>query len=231
MRYIKMSEIEPRDLREYKKNCRKASPPLKITYKDMPKDGTRQQLARDQGYLCAYCMRRISLDPADQLNYLNIEHLDPQNQLPDEATTDFSNLLGVCPGNRSSTENAKKTCDAYRGILEEDQQTMRLNPLDEAQMDTIFYQRNGEIGSTDTELNKELSDKLNLNSEAAYLPQNRETAYSQLVRFLKAKKPIGEWSKPFLQQAWQLFCTPDKIGAYREYVGVYEYWLKHWMKK
>ena len=82
MRYIKKSEIEPRDLREYKKNCRKASPPLKITYKDMPKDGTRQQLARDQGYLCAYCMRRISLDPADQLNYLNIEHLDPQNQLP-----------------------------------------------------------------------------------------------------------------------------------------------------
>ena len=176
-------------------------------------------------------MRRVSLDPADQLNYLNIEHLDPQNQLTDEAATDSSNLLGVCPGNRSSTENAKKTCDAYRGILEEDQQTMRLNPLDEAQMDTIFYQRNGEIGSTDTELNKELSDKLNLNSEAAYLPQNRETAYSQLVRFLKAKKPIGEWSKPFLQQAWQLFCTPDKTGAYREYVGVYEYWLKHWMKK
>lgn len=35
MRYIKKSEIEPRDLREYKKNCRKASPPLKITYKDM----------------------------------------------------------------------------------------------------------------------------------------------------------------------------------------------------
>ena len=33
MRYIKKSEIEPRDLREYKKNCRKASPPLKITYK------------------------------------------------------------------------------------------------------------------------------------------------------------------------------------------------------
>lgn len=75
MRYIKKSEIEPRDLREYKKNCRKASPPLKITYKDMPKDGTRQQLARDQGYLCAYCMRRISLDPADQLNYLILNTL------------------------------------------------------------------------------------------------------------------------------------------------------------
>lgn len=35
MRYIKKSETEPRDLREYKKNCRKASPPLKITYKDV----------------------------------------------------------------------------------------------------------------------------------------------------------------------------------------------------
>lgn len=159
MRYIKKLRTEPQDLREYKKNCRKAFPPLKITYKDMPKDGTRQQLARDQGYLCAYCMRRVSLNPADQTQYLNIEHLDPQNQLTDEETAEFSNLLGVCPGNRSSADNAKKTCDAYRGILEKNQQTMRLNPLDEAQMDTIFYRRNGEIGSTDTELNKELSDK------------------------------------------------------------------------
>ena len=78
---------------------------------------------------------------------------------------------------------------------------------------------------------KDLRKSFALSSGHSFLPQNRETAYSQLVKFLKARKPISEWSKPFLQQAWRLFCTPDKTGAYREYVGVYEYWLKHWMKK
>ena len=35
MRYIKKSGTEPEDLQKYKKDCRRASPPLKITYKDM----------------------------------------------------------------------------------------------------------------------------------------------------------------------------------------------------
>lgn len=50
MRYIKKSEIEPRDLREYKKNCRKASPPLKITYNN----SDYLQKARKYGHFTGY---------------------------------------------------------------------------------------------------------------------------------------------------------------------------------
>lgn len=37
MRYIKKARTEPEDLQKYKRDCRRASPQLKITYKDMPK--------------------------------------------------------------------------------------------------------------------------------------------------------------------------------------------------
>ena len=231
MRYIKKSDTEPFDLRTYKRNCRIASPPLRINYKDMPKDGTRRQLAIDQGYLCAYCMRRINLDPTDQDRYLHIEHLMPQNQLTDEEAANFSNFLGVCPGNRDAAENDEKTCDAYRGSLDNEQQAMHLNPLDAVQMETIYYLRNGEIRSTDTTLSAELSNKLNLNGDSTYLKQNRETAYQNPIKTLKDKKPQAEWTKTFLEKAWRAFCMPNKDGAYKEYVGVYEYWLKRWMRK
>ena len=211
MRYIKKSDTEPLDLRTYKRNCRIASPPLKITYKDMPKEGTRRQLAIDQGYLCAYCMRRLNLDPADQNRYLHIEHLMPQNQLTDEEATNFSNFLGVCPGNRDTAENAEKTCDAYRGSLENEQQTMRLNPLDAVQMETIYYLRNGEISSTDTALSAELSNKLNLNGDSTYLKQNRETAYRNLIKALKDKKPQAEWTKHSLKRHGERFVCQTKM--------------------
>lgn len=70
MRYIKKAGTEPEDLQKYKRDCRRASPPLKITYKDMPKDGSRKQLAVDQGYICAYCMRRVSVTGEQSKAYL-----------------------------------------------------------------------------------------------------------------------------------------------------------------
>ena len=108
---------------------------------------------------------------------------------------------------------------------------MQLDPLNGAQMKTIRYRPNGEIYSTDGALSHQLSEKLNLNGESTYLKQNRETAYRNLVDTLKKKKPQRNWSKTFLKSMWNKFCEPDETGAYREYVGVYEYWLKRWMNK
>lgn len=231
MRYIKKSGTEPEDLQKYKRDCRRASPPLKITYKDMPKDGSRKQLAVDQGYICAYCMRRVCLDSENKEQYINIEHIVPQNQLTDEEATNFSNFIGVCSGGRDKKANARKTCDAYRGALSEEQQIMQLNPLNEAQMETIRYRRNGEIYSTDKVLSHQLSEKLNLNGESTYLKENRATAYQNLLKVLKREKVQGKLSKTLLKSMWDEFCKPNETGAYREYVGVYEYWLKRWMHK
>lgn len=231
MRYIKKSGTEPEDLQKYKRDCRRVSPQLKITYKDMPKDGSRKQLAVDQGHICAYCMRRVCLDSENKEQYINIEHIVPQNQLTDEEATNFSNFIGVCSGGRDKKDNARKTCDAYRGALSEEQQIMQLNPLDEAQMETIRYRPNGEIYSTDKVLSHQLSEKLNLNGESTYLKENRATAYQNLLKVLKREIVQGKLSKTLLKSMWDEFCKPNETGAYREYVGVYEYWLKRWMHK
>lgn len=115
MRYIKKSGTEPEDLQKYKRDCRRASPPLKITYKDMPKDGSRKQLAVDQGYICAYCMRRVCLDSENKEQYINIEHIVPQNQLTDEEATNFSNFIGVCSAElrKAHQANDRAVMDAY----------------------------------------------------------------------------------------------------------------------
>ena len=165
----------------------------------------------------------------DKLQYINIEHIVPQNQLTSEEATNFSNFIGVCPGGRDQSDNTRKTCDAYRGILSEEQQTMQLTPINEAQMKTIRYRRDGEIYSTDAVLSHQLSEKLNLNGEETYLKQNRATAYQNLLKVLERETAQGKWSKTFLKNMWDVFCKPNEIGAYREYVGVYEYWLKRWM--
>ena len=143
----------------------------------------------------------------------------------------FSNFIGVCTGGRDKKDNARKTCDAYRGALSEEQQIMQLNPLNEAQMKTIRYRPNGEIYSTDKVLSHQLSEKLNLNGESTYLKENRATAYQNLLKVLKREKVQGKLSKTLLKSMRDVFCKPNETGVYREYVGVYEYWLKCWLYK
>ena len=98
-------------------------------------------------------------------------------------------------------------------------------------MKTIRYRPNGEIYSTDKVLSHQLSEKLNLNGESTYLKENRATAYQNLLKVLKREKVQGKLSKTLLKSMRDVFCKPNETGVYREYVGVYEYWLKRWMHK
>lgn len=69
MRYIQKGN-EPESLTQYKKN--------KNAYFDgySKKDDVREQLLKEQGYLCGYCMRRLQ-NCADT----KIEHIVPQSFL------------------------------------------------------------------------------------------------------------------------------------------------------
>ena len=65
MLYIK-KKTEPRELTQAKRNGLQ-------DYDTMPtdlKDIIRQQLLTEQGYLCAYCMRRINLDTVQIEHYI-----------------------------------------------------------------------------------------------------------------------------------------------------------------
>ena len=81
------------------------------------RDPIRAALVRDQGYLCAYCQRRI--DPSvisdTGVHEMKIEHWIPRSAGQHHFT--WSNLLGVCSGTSATTgaDARIRHCDTSRG--------------------------------------------------------------------------------------------------------------------
>lgn len=61
-----------------------------ISSKD--KEIIKDSLLKEQGYLCAYCMKRL-----DNTNYVKIEHIAPQSVYPEKSLS-YRNMLAVCDG-------------------------------------------------------------------------------------------------------------------------------------
>ena len=127
---------EPACLREYRK-----TPGAKFDVMD--KTELRSSLLEEQGYLCAYCMKRIRRD-----NKVKIEHYTartPENELM------YENLLAVCDGNETFIENGRKvnpkrfTCDTMKK-----NKRLHINPQRLADMGTIYYDAQGRIYSTNS---------------------------------------------------------------------------------
>lgn len=73
----------------------------------------RKSLLEEQGYLCAYCMKRIRKD-----KNVKIEHYHPRNI---QNQMDYGNLLAVCMDNQTLEDEKGKvqkvrfTCDSCKG--------------------------------------------------------------------------------------------------------------------
>lgn len=134
-----------------------------------------QQLSRDQGALCAFCMRRIPDDRG--LPHAKIEHLVPRNGKDVTCgafgALDYNNMLAVCSGNEpDKSKHHELTCDASRGNA-----PLTVNPLDESTLSTIYYNAvDGTIHASDSVIEKDLVTTLNLNCnvDAVQLPKARK---------------------------------------------------------
>lgn len=129
----------------------------------------------EQFGLCAYCMCRIFNRSKDDRN-IQIEHFLPQSDntpvssssltLGEIKSLDYSNMLGVCDGGKKfNSENALKgidnlTCDSHRKNY-----LLTINPLEKKYFfpRKIEYNGNGEIFSTDSVIDLDLKQTLNLN--------------------------------------------------------------------
>lgn len=173
---------EPSSLEEYRQQ------PY-ASYDGYPdKEELRAALLRDQGYICAYCMRRIENDR----NTMKIEHWKAQSSMTKEVQKlNFNIMLGVCDGCRGETEYRYTTCDTHRGDAE-----LYVNPLDKRMMDTIKYDRNGHIHSQDARIEHDLTDTLNLNCEQApsQIVANRRLAYDEFEKELHKLQNKGKWN-------------------------------------
>ena len=115
MRYIKKNP-EPEHLKTYRTTTEDASyngyNQKQITYngnEEITNYPVREALLKEQNFLCAYCMRRISL-ATDANNaskpLIEIEHYETQANEPTK-TLFYSNMLGVCNGHFGKIINKK----------------------------------------------------------------------------------------------------------------------------
>jgi hypothetical protein len=194
------------------------------------KDGLRECLLRDQGYLCCYCMRRI------WAHRMRIEHWASREENP-HLQLSYRNLLAACRGGERTREErleesardraqerrppppgpAKRPahpyhhCDKHKG-----NRALTVNPADPSKdcEQAIRYLADGEITSDDEAIRRDLHETLNLNLE--WLKRNRKIVADVTVEYLRRKHPKGEWTPQLLQREIQERSTPRRRPEERD---------------
>lgn len=213
MLLIKKGE-EPNSLKEYKKQTNACYE----NFRD--KDDIREALLRDQGYLCAYCMKRIDKSK------MKIEHYKSQSDY-DYLDLDYRNMLGVCSGNEENAHRKKEnqTCDTHRG-----NDKIVVNPLEQSSIDLIKYKDDGTIYSDDRIINKDLNETLNLNCDSVFLKSNRKSALDSLKKFISKKSPDKTCSRELLIKIKRKYETSDAEGKREPFSGIMLYYLNKRIK-
>ena len=210
---------EPKELVEYRQLPDASYENMDSHLKNIVLD----HLLHEQGHLCAYCMRRIPEKRKLPIGVqgATIEHWFPRN--PDSGEDygqglDYRNMLAVCSGNRGCGDERNLTCDAKRG-----NDKLTVNPCKSKTLHSITYSHNGKIKSTDTRIDEDLNERLNLNSEVVSLPENRKQVLDALIMNIKEKHPAGD-IKPYCRRKLEQIKSmdDDKIP----FVGILIWWLE-----
>lgn len=199
-----------------------------VAYSDIPHDlktALNISLLKEQDFLCAYCMSRISEEN------MSIEHWDPRHPDTQGATLsaqekekyrqleiDYKNMLAVCPGNEGRPPR-EQHCDTQKA-----NKTLLYNPSCPSHYAKlrISYLITGEIKSEDTKFCKELDDVLNLNCEK--LKNNRKAVISRVISELNRLSRNASRNK--IQPILDNWRSTDSEGKKKEYAGVAIYFLE-----
>lgn len=180
-----------------------------VTYEATPE--LRESLLKEQGYICAYCMRRI---PASDAPYENatskIEHLLSQENHED-LQMEYSNLVVCCPGRLYGNMH----CDASK-----EDKDIKCSPLSQDAMRTIQYNTDGTIKSTNETYNAEINDVLNLNIDI--LKSNRKALWESVRNRLQSE---GLWKKAYVRRVLDEYSSFDSDGQKKPYCGIIIYML------
>lgn len=184
-----------------------------------------ESLLREQGYICAYCMRRIPCK--DRINGVltqedhRVEHIMCRNIYPDLQLS-YNNMVICCPGHVGENPH----CDR----LKEDS-PISFSPLDPAFISTLYYE-NGEIKSTNTVWDKEMTEVLNLNDIA--LVKARKNMLSGVISQITKAIPQKQWTKQVIEKYIRKYDTmqAEKMKMkYYPYCGIVVYYLMKKLKQ
>lgn len=170
-------------------------------------------LCREQGYLCAYCMKRVGSESA------SIEHHEPQHPAEgSDGGPDFAmrwpSLLAVCSGNEGQTRRLQ-TCDTHRG-----NDPITVDPTDAEHMSQVRFSADGSISSANSVHDEDMRVRLNLNTEQ--LKSNRRAVLEAIVEKYRRRAPEGSW-KPLAERDLARYEQADELP---EYFGFVEFFLR-----
>jgi len=210
------------------RGIRKSSEPIElVTYRAQPgsvydgdlftpvKSVLRKALLKEQGFLCAYCMSRITEDSA------SVEHWAPRKGPYAEPAMElvYSNLLAVCAGNTDGNSHCDESKKALRLLFNP------ANSEHHCQL-KIRYLSDGKILSENSIFHEQMTNKgsgkvLNLNHPR--LVANRKSIWNAMQKTLSRTQ--GSASKAKLEQLFRTWQDCDTNGHLQPYCDVARYYL------
>ncbi len=167
----------------------------------------REHLLREQGGLCAYCMRRVTNDEKK----CTVEHWRPRS---DEQTDPFHwpDLLAVCDGGGSGAKRDTAHCDRIRGDT-----PLTLHPAHPSQNieDLLRYDADGHLHPI-----KDTPDVNTLNLNCDRLKGNRRAVIDAVLQ--GAQQADATALRRFIQR-WE---HTDKNHLRPEYAATALYFLR-----
>ena len=191
---------------------KKATPGF-TEYEPIPE--LRDALLIEQGYICAYCMRRIPAKDIKVDATSKIEHIKSQEDRPD-LQLNYTNMAICCPGNL----NNEAHCDKLKGS-----NSVSFNLHTQALQKSIEYaSKDGFIRSTNTTWDKEMNELLNLNHKM--LKANRKEALWGVIENLNTVT----WSTQAINFKLNQWRQLHAEGKYFEFCGIIIWYLEKKLK-
>ena len=197
----------------------------------LDKRALRMQLLQEQGYLCAYCMRRIKNDEST-----TIEHLIPIT-IDGKRALSYQNMLACCDGGRGSSDKNKiLCCDAAKG-----DQEITFSPLKKEHIGKIRYNKDGfiRIYPEDPQMMRDINDVLKLNGEydadgtfladtSTMIVFGRKLAYQKAQQFISGLAIRDKLNASVIKKKIDEI---ERASEKDEYAGVLLYVLKRKLRE
>lgn len=195
---------------------RKKATPGFTEYAPIPE--LREALLKDQGYICAYCMREIPVAKKDPglTETSKIEHIQCRERYPDQQL-DYKNMVICCPG----YINGEEHCDKSKGNSD-----ISFNLFLPALQSSISYSsKDGSIKSSHQQWNDEISSILSLNN--SMLKINRKDVLDGVIMALEKKK----WRPAEISSKLESWKSKNTKGKMKPYCGIVIWFLERRLKR
>ena len=178
-------------------------------------------LFREQGFICAYCMRKIPTTVPEKGIISVVEHIQCRAN-NDHLKLIYNNMVICCPGKI----NSEAHCDDSKGNLDISFNLFTPN----LEQSIKYFSKNGGIYSTNTTWNNEINNVVKLNNKL--LRKNRLKALEGVQQLLEKEN----WKQGVILEQldyWSSFHTDpvDNESKRPEYCGIIIWYLQKSLKR